>query len=370
MLLTKHPSLNGAYYFADWTGITGTDLTQKPSSSSDKSIRYDNVLYSSKEGNPFVFPPEGAVSVDSEKIERVTTAAKALSQGQFGEFPLYAFCPDGIWALEVGKEGEFIAKQPISRDVCNNSDSITQIDNAVVFTSDQGLMMIQGSEVVNLSGAMEGFNVDESVYFKDRDGKKFFESYGKDGFDDLVITETRDFREILKDCKIAYDYVNKLLRIFPMGKKFKGKYYVLSLESSEFATVYLEKGENEDINIIADYPSSIIQIGNKLYRPSDTDDNTTTKKGLLLTRPMMLGEAFSLKKLQDMRLHYSKFDGTSQCNVIVYVSNDGNHWMQLKSLRRKAYKYYRFAIITDMKDMDALSGMVLRYELERTNKLR
>jgi hypothetical protein len=229
-------------------------------------------------------------------------------------------------------------------------------------------MMIQGSEVVNLSGAMEGFNVDESIYFP----KGFFAAHDKDGFDKLVVNEVRDFREILKTCKIAYDYVNKLLRIFP--KENTGKYYVFSLESREFATVYLgteEDGKKLEVKaVVADYPSSIIQMNDKLYRPSEVDDNTSTKKGLLLTRPMMLGEAFSLKKLQDLRLHYSKFDGTSKCNVVVYVSNDGANWMQLRSLRRKAYKYYRFAIITEMKDMDALSGMVLRYELERTNKLR
>jgi hypothetical protein len=158
-----------------------------------------------------------------------------------------------------------------------------------------------------------------------------------------------------------------MLRIFPTGDNFKGKYYVYSLESGEYATVYQEEGIT---TVVPDYPSSIVQIGESLYRPAERDDNDNTKKGLLLTRPIMLDEPFALKKLQDMRLHYSKFDGTSECNVIVYVSNDGTNWMQLKSLRRKAYKYYRFAIITDMKDMDALSGMVLRYEVERKNKLR
>lgn len=326
-------------------------------------------------GNPFSLNTISNIRIGNGEIKGVSSSVKALSQGQFGQFPLYVFCSDGVYALEVAADGTFSATNPASRDVCNNPDSITQIDGAVVFTTDQGLMMLQGSEVANLSGAMEGFNVNESIYFPSKtEGKaetKFFAQYGKGDFDNLVITETRDFRDILKSCKIAYDYVNKMLRIFPTGDNFKGKYYVYSLESGEYATVYQEEGIT---TVVPDYPSSIVQIGGSLYRPAERDDDDK-KKGLLLTRPIMLDEPFALKKLQDMRLHYSKFDGsksddTSECHVIVYVSNDGNHWMQLKSLRRRSYKYYRFAIITDMKDMDALSGMVLRYEVERNNKLR
>lgn len=319
-------------------------------------------------GNPFSLNTISNIRIGNGEIKGVSSSVKALSQGQFGQFPLYVFCSDGVYALEVAADGTFSATNPASRDVCNNPESITQIDGAVVFTTDQGLMMIQGSEVVNLSGAMEGYNVDESDYFEPTDdGTPFFESYGMKDFDKLVITETSDFRDILKSCKIAYDYVNKMLRIFPMGDNFNDKYYVYSLESGEYATVYQK---NEITTVVPDYPSSIVQIGGALYRPSERDNDKNTKKGLLLTRPIMLDEPFALKKLHDIRLHYSKFYEKSKCHVIVYVSNDGNHWMQLKSLRRRSYKYYRFAIITDMKDMDALSGMVLRYEVERNNKLR
>jgi hypothetical protein len=243
-------------------------------------------------------------------------------------------------------------------------------------------MMIQGSEVVNLSGAMEGYNVDESIYFPEG----FFAGCDKEEFDHIVVSEKRDFREILKTCTIAYDYVNQLLRIFPKRENETDsthpyKYYVYSFTTREFASVVGSEFEvkndgdesvtfNEVKTVVPDYPSSIVQIGDALYRPSERDDNENTKKGLLLTRPIMLDEPFALKKLQDMRLHYSKFDGKSKCHVVVYASNDGTNWAPIRSLRKRSYKYYRFAIITDMKDMDALSGMVLRYEVERNNKLR
>lgn len=344
------------------------DALEKAKNHSRRIGSASNTVKYSDYGNPFHFPAINSIQVGNESIVGVSTSAKALSQGQFGQFPLYVFCTDGIWALEVGSDGSYTSVTPVSRDVCNNPDSITQIDGAVVFTTDQGLMMIQGSEVVNLSGAMEGFNVDEKKYFPDG----FFDSYDKGDFDDLVITETRDFREILKTCKIAYDYVNKMLRIFPIGENLKGKYYVFSLESREFATVYLPGWNGANINVVADYPSSIIQINNKLYRPSETDDNENTKNGLLLTRPIDMGEPFAMKKLQDMKLHYTKHNKKKETFVkmVVYVSNDGEHWYVLSSLRKRAYKYYRVALITKMTDNDALSGMIMRYELERTNKIR
>ena len=368
--LTRHTYLNGAYWcrregilWETWTSVKESDpITSHP----------ERVIVS-EAYNPIVNRSISEIQVGNGEIVGLSSSAAAISQGQFGQYPLLAFCTDGIWALEVGEDGGFYRVSPVARDICNNPDSITSIDGAVVFTTDQGLMMIQGSEVVNLSGAMEGFNVDESVYFKPTaDGTPFFESFGQGEYDNLVITEKRDFREILKTCKIAYDYANRLLRIFP--KENTGKYYVYSLESSEFATVYLgvdSEGNALEVRaVVADYPSSIIQMNDKLYRPAERDDNTSTKKGLLLTRPMMLDEPFALKKLQDMRLHYSKFDGTSKCRVVVYVSNDGANWTAIKSLRGRSYKYFRFAVITGMKDMDALSGMVLRYEVERNNKLR
>ena len=383
--LTRHPMLNGAYAFANFESLL-EDSTKTAPSNANKDItsRNDNCIYVSSVNNPFYFPASNVVSVSNGVIMDLATSAKALSEGQFGQFPLYVFCTDGIWALEVAKDGSYSAKQPISRDVCNNADSITQIDGAVVFTTDQGLKMIQGSEVVLLSGHLEGNNVNEEDYFNEANGKKFFERYGMAEFDTLVNPETRDIRDILRTCRIAYDYTNQLLRIFP--KREEGvaetpyKYYVYSFTTQEFATVIgneFDNGDgtfNEVTTVVHDYPSSVIQIGGSLYRPMETE-REGFHEGLLLTRPLLFDEPFALKKLQDMRLQYSKFykdneGNSSKCHVIVYVSNDGKSWAMLKSLRGGSFKYFRIAVVTKLSDADALTGAIVRYELNRTNKLR
>ena len=311
----------------------------------------------------------------------ISTSAKALSQGQFGQFPLYCFCTDGVWALSVGDDGTYTSNQPVSRDVCNNPESITQIDGAVVFTTDQGLKLIQGSEVVLLSGHLEGHNVDEDEYFKkSEDGTGFFAKYNLGEFDKLINPESRDIRDIFRTCSIAYDYVNQLLRIFPKREegadtKVPYKYYVYSFTTNEFATVIGNEFDNgngeydEVTKVVPDYPSSIVQIGSKLYRPMETE-REGLQDGLILTRPLTLDDPFALKKLQDMRLNYSKFKGNSKCRVVLYVSNDGHKWKMINSFRGGAYKYFRIAVATKLTDADALTGAVMRYSLERTNKLR
>lgn len=333
---------------------------------SNEFMKRSNVIKYTPAYNPFSIPDINTLSVGKGEIKGVSTSAKALSQGQFGQFPLYAFCDDGIWALEVAGDGSYSAKQPISRDVCNNPDSITQVDGAVVFTTDQGLKLIQGSEVALLSAPMDGHNVDESIYFP----PYFFQDTSKNQeyevFDRLVVNETRDFRTILSTCKIAYDYPNRLLRIFPEGG---GKWYVYSLDTREFAS---EEALGAVNAVVAGYPTPLVQIGTTLYTFGNEVDSNTLRNGLLLTRSIDMGEPFAMKKLQDMKLHYTKHNKEKGAFVkmVVYVSNDGENWYVLPSMRKRAFKYYRIALITKMTDNDALSGVIMRYDLERTNKIR
>lgn len=353
----------------EWIKISEADFNEAYNAEDEmENIDGSIIRYSSVE-NPMVMPSTNKIKVGQGDIKGLSTSAKALSEGQYGLFPLYVFCTDGVWALSVNDDGTYKKADVVSRDVCNNPDSITQIDGAVVFSTDQGLKLIQGSDVVLLTDKIEGINEDEDKFF----GEGFFSQYGLGEYDNLVVKDTRDIREILKDCKIAYDYVNRCLRIFYEESK---KYYVYSLDSQEFTTMMHEGNvEADGIRVVHAFPKSYIQIGNKVYTARETDDMDSTKesyykKGLLLTRPLLLGEPFSLKKLQAMKLNYTKHGESSGCKVIVYVSNDGENWAQLTSLRGGSYKYFRIAVITNMTDADRLTGAALRYEINRANKLR
>lgn len=364
--LQRHDTLDIAYAFNNYHTLDYTvtsDVTVNIPSPSH--IEYVGLLRMSNAAQPFIIDKSNSISIPSDIIH-ISTAAKALSPSQFGQFPLYAFCKDGIWVLEIANDGTYLPPKIVSNDICNNSDSITQIESSVVFTTDQGLKLIQGSEVILLSATMDGHNVDESIYFP----QYFFIDTSKNQeyevFDRLVVNETRDFRTILSTCKIAYDYPNRLLRIFPEGE---GKWYVYSLDTREFAC---EEPLGVVNAVVAGYPTPLVQIDTTLYTFGNEVNSNTLRNGLLLTRPIDMGEPFTMKKLQDMKLHYTKHNKEKGAFVkmVVYVSNDGEHWYILPSMRKRAFKYYRVALITKMADNDALSGMIIRYELERTNKIR
>lgn len=366
--MAPHDFLYGSYYFNGLNSPMLTDgnkVNAIPAYDAGKTlIRYQNQVFFTDVSNPFVFKQEQTISVGTGEIIGMSTSAKALSQGQFGQFPIYVFCTDGIWALEIASDGTFSAKQPISRDVCNNPDSITQIDGAVVFTTDQGLKMIQGSDVVLLSGHMDGHNVKESEYF----GDSFFtkKGYQYSAFDRLVKEESRDFREILKTCKIAYDYPNNMLRIYPQKDGYKGKYYVFDLGTNEFSSCVRASAIDA---VIPNYPTSIVQESQMLYTFANNAEGGY-KNGLLLTRPIAFDDPSALKKLQELKLHYAKLNEDTFAKLVIFASIDGYKWAEVKSLRGIACKYFRFGVITGMKDDEALTGLIVRYDVERTNKLR
>ena len=117
------------------------DLSQLQPSSNPE-ISFQNKIYTSEVNNPFNFPVSGINTLGVGEILGIASATKALSQGQFGQFPLYAFTNEGIWALEVSNAGTYSSKQVVTRDVCNNPAGITQIDGAIVFTTDRGVMIL------------------------------------------------------------------------------------------------------------------------------------------------------------------------------------------------------------------------------------
>jgi hypothetical protein len=160
--LKPHDFLNLSYYLP--TGeinpitISGTVITEIPEApqSSNNIESTPNKLKVSAADNPFIFPVEQTYTVGNGKIIGLAAATPALSQGQYGQFPLYVFTDEGIYMLQVGA-GEVIYTNcfPVSRDICDNPDSIISLDNAVAFTSDRKLFVLSGYSAKSISDSLE-----------------------------------------------------------------------------------------------------------------------------------------------------------------------------------------------------------------------
>lgn len=111
-----------------------------------------DLLLCSLDDLPMVCAGTGRVAGDG--VIHLTQSLRALSSGQFGEFPLYAFCRDGIRAL-TPSEGSFKDVQLISRDVACGSDCFAPLPDSTCFVTTAGVFQISGTTVRCLSNSLD-----------------------------------------------------------------------------------------------------------------------------------------------------------------------------------------------------------------------
>lgn len=358
--LTEHKSLNGAY--TEVIKNFGSNFDTSILVNTNREIPYYNKIYTSEVNNPFLFPATGVNIVGSGEILGIRSATKALSQGQFGQFPLYAFTDEGVWALEVSSEGKYIAKQPATRDVCNNSESITQIDTAVLFTSERGIMLIQGSESICISELLNEKAFDITT-LSEYDQLAQMAGLTIDHF------KHSNFIEYTKGCVMSYDYTNQ--RIIVFNKDFFYA-YVYSLKSKTWSMV-----QSNFINTVNSYPDSYIMTkDNTLVNISNAGNDSKEVKGIIITRPLKLDSPDLLKTITQST-HRGVFEkghiksvlyGSRDCINFIPITSSTDH--TIRSIHGSPYKYFRFAIITELLPGESLSGTSIIFETRQTNKLR
>lgn len=359
--LKEHQTLNGAYYLSGIPGMDAEDilipngpfldLTEVPTPNDDAEF-LSNEVWVSEVNNPWVFKSIGVVTIGNGRVKAIANMTTALSQGQFGQYPLIAFCTDGIWALQTTTEGIYSSVQPMSREICNNLDSVTETDGLVFFTSEKGLMMINGSKVDCVSEQLNGkvTAIDSAVYN-----------------DTISENINLDFKTFLKDCFIAYDYRDSLLWIMNEAYDYA---FIYSIKDGTFGV----KTNVSTARTVNDYPDSLIQSHkHKVYSLLDRVDINKDEKLYnceLITRPMKWENSLALKTLIRRRLIFEKvLDDNAE--IRVFASNDCKRWYRLMSLRGRGFKYWKFVIkFRNMKAVDTFSGAIINTQERYTYRMR
>ena len=366
-----HPYLDCAYCFFpfDKTLENYCQMDTPEEYPSDEQIDsiddLDNKLIISKSDNPFFFPVENRYTFQS-KVIGVAVASTALSQGQFGQFPLYVFTEDGIWAMETASDGSFLSSKPLSRIVCVNPDSITSIDNAVVFVSNNGVMLIQGSEVVNLSPYMNGrhYLPNDSATALIGKQSSYVNLLG-------TIGDQGSFISYVKDAKVAYDHVGqRLIFISPSQTEYQ---YIYKIDTQTWHKLHIGKTVTTPLN---SYPNCYIQGKttdgytriydfNSILSP---DSNQDTAKGILITRPFDLGMPDVFKSITSIKVRGDYDKG----NVKYFLqgSDNGRDFYNLNSLRGKSWKMFRIFILADLEPTERISWIDVDFEPRYNNRLR
>lgn len=367
--LEAHGFLNGAFYFGGWDNATKTTSLPSESSEEIRTIDVPNKIYTSEVNNPFHFPVLGINTVGTGIILGISAAAKAMSQGQFGQFPLYAFTTEGVWALEVSSTGSYSARQPITRDVCINTDSITQIDSSVLFATDRGIMLISGSQTQCITD-----NIFSEAPFNVLDLPGIDQLHAKLGHSADACLPMQPFLGFLAGCQMVYDYVHQRIFVYnPTKVNGSPKYtyaYVFSLKSKMWGMVFTNLAST-----INAYPEALAMThDNKLVSFSETDEQVC--KGLYITRPLKLEAADVQKTISTLiqRGHFQRGD----VGTVLYGSRDLYTWHliwsskdhYLRGVRGTPYKYFRIAGLVTLTDGKSIFGASVNFEPRHTNQLR
>ncbi len=376
--MEPHPLLNCSFVLLEMDEMIGSEGGSESSSESDsgqvtatenREYRETNVVWASVTDNPFVFPAESKLSFVSEVIS-IANATAALSEGQFGQYPLYVFTKDGIWSVPVSDAGDFAASVPMSRDVALSKEAIQAIEQAITFATAQGVMLLSGSTVQCISPNMEGEHyaspADLVVLLgKDKNLGALSESFSGDA----------PFKAFLRSgCKTAFDYAGR--RVFFFSDAYA---YVYRIESRTWHKLSLD-GEGVVMqNPLNSYPDCYLCCKRKsdgrylLYDFSVeyADDAAVAQKtlpGLIVTRPFDLGLPDVRKTITGLRIrgHFNRRD----VQYILLGSMDGLSWGILPSLRGGSYRLYRIALVLYLAAGERVSWIDVEYEERLNNRMR
>ena len=343
--LQQHPRLNGAYHFGKLENDVSWDTSISiPSTDNGAQEDLNSQIFTSVVNNPFVFEASGDNTVGTGRILGIAANTEAVSQGQFGQYPLIVFTDEGIYGMSVNSEGLYSASHPISREVCNEGSPFVPTDRLVYFTAKRGLMASSGGQVACMSEQLRGRT--PRNFISVGDGK---------------------FLEFLANCLIAYDYRDSLLRIFSQDKDYQ---YIYNMVDKTFSIANSGMTVKAVVN---DYPDNLIQDINgnvySLMAKPDINDDTDSYRGSFTTRPLKLGGSMNLKSLRAVKHLFDSDNG--KISMEIYGSNDCKHWNKLISLGGKPWKYFTFKYaLTNFKATDSFAGSIVEVQNRREDKIR
>lgn len=362
----------------DWYDITESDwnaIKQKADSfavsNSDDSYQPSLIRVSEAE-NPLVFPAKNSVQVGSSIVSAMAANTRPISEGQFGDAPLYAFTDEGVWVLMLEEEGTYIARQPANRDVCSNPKGILQIDDAVLFPTERGIMMQRGRESECITDVLDGFPFDFNLIYSHS---------GKDTYYPLSILELQDFedgevayvrfRKYMKNASMIYDYYDSRIIVFNPSYDYA---YVYSLKSNLWGTMvnaFAKRVNSYPESYAINYAGKIVNV--YVEKPSDNIPF------FFCTRPLTLNQGDNYKTMFTCIIRgYWTCEANKYNGQVLFGSNDMKRWFyigssignSLRNLVGSPYRYFRVAVIGNMNADESISSISTAFQQRWQNKLR
>lgn len=364
--LEQCAELNGAMHMGDFTDNLEQYKVDSFDYTVDDIVELSNKIYTSESDNAFYFPLNGINTVGIGTIQGIASTTRALSQGQFGQYPLMAFSTDGIWAMEVSSKGTYSSIHPISREVCSNPKSITQLDQSVLFATNRSISRIAESQVVSMSDVLDGpgFNIYGLGKFLN-----FFNDNEEDS--DTVKSTKAQMRQLIdftsspieffQRCQVIYDYKNSRILCLDVTQTSKTSTadtvaLCYSIKDNAWSTFLIQNV----LTAINSYPHPYIQYrdGSVMVLDKSYDyEDTTEYHGIIVTRTLKFDE----DNVPDSITGYIHSLTSGSIPIMwLYGSNDNQNWhyigrlggMKSSYMATHSYRFFRIALYLKMKSMN------------------
>lgn len=335
------------------------------------ALPYSSVVKVSEAENPLIFPAKNSVQVGSSIINALAANTRPISEGQFGDAPLYAFTDEGVWVLMLGEEGTYIARQPANRDICSNPKGILQIDDAVLFPTERGIMMQRGRESECITDVLDDYPFDFlSIYShstKDNTYPNKLLALGNIPESDVKYVR---FRKYLEEAGMIYDYYDSRIIIFNPNYTYA---YVYSLKSNMWGTMH--NVFNKRVNI---YPESYATDKEGHILDVYVKEPTENVPFFLCSRPLTLGQDAYKTMFDCITRGYFSNIQAGKCGMVLFGSNDLVNWyyvgssvnMYLRNIVGSPYKYFRLSLMGNLAPKESISALSTEFQSRLQNKLR
>lgn len=362
IILTSHTLLNGAYHFEGfYNELSDTDETPIPTT--NNTTCYQSTIYTSYIMNPFLFPAELINSVGTGSIVALSSATKAISEGQFGQFPLHAFTTEGIWALELSDTGGYSSCQPITRDVIKGEE-VLQLEQSLVYPTEKGIMILSGGESKCITTSLDG-------KFDPTRLSKLTELLTITNHSNLTLPDI-EFSEFIDDCILTYDHINS--RIYISNDKYNYSYIFSEISQVWSCVSYAFS------NSLSNYSNALVtmidsQEIESIYQLNGTE---VAEKSLIITRPIKLGVLNQYKSISTIITQGILESESQRVPIALYASIDSIKYIPIATsatekiigIQGSPYKYFIIVQPLNLTDSESIFGVEIAFEPRKTDKLR
>lgn len=325
------------------------------------SNRESNRIQVSGVNNPFNLPFANSyrIGTDRNEIIALNSGAIEMSDAKFGEFPLFAFTKEGIFALQASSQVLYGSIIPINFDRATNPNTLA-INGSIVYITVEGIKLLSRSGTRLISSPLN-----------DLDNKP----------DNALLDSVRMYH--MRES-------NELLFFSPQQPDGACRAIVFALNSGAWSERDLHHGPALDIRpanndrLIFNRPDGITILSSQDEYPKtlgfDPAESATAIR--FVSRPVKLG-SMEYKRIETL-IARLVCDKEQAVRILVEGTVDLKRWMVLREITSSTDKdirmvhfpfscrYIRFSLSADIENDAhiAFSGFNLEWFMRFRNKLR